>query len=71
MTTLEPNGLVRRKTLASVIHGVNPNLVITLYPRGVIGIRELRRRKEFCFDAGTLYVKALINEGMKKGGRRK
>lgn len=70
MTSLEQSKVVRRKTVASVIHGVNPNLVITLYPRGVIGIRELRRRKEFCFDAGTLYVKALINEGMRKGGRK-
>lgn len=65
MTSIDNSKVVRRKTLASVIHGVNPNLVITLYPRGVIGIRELRRRKEFCFDAGTLYVRALVNDSRK------
>jgi hypothetical protein len=39
-----------------VQHGVDPQIVITLYPGGTIGLRELRRKVEYRLDAGALYV---------------
>ena len=67
---------VSRRTRASVPHGVKPEIVITLYPGGTIGLRESGRRKsaEYCLDVGTLYVRAVQNklavERMKKGKKR-
>lgn len=46
----------------AVPHGVNPDLVISLYPGGVIGLREARRRKEVKVSASTLYTRALEDE---------
>jgi len=61
-----------------VPHGVNDELVITLYPGGTIGIRELRRSMatEKQFDAGQLYSAAVIRDALaarrkKRAGRRK
>ena len=51
-------------------HGVTPEIVITVYPGGVIGLRELRRRKEFRLDAGTLYVAEVRKETIARAGRR-
>lgn len=45
-----------------VPHRVKPDLVITLYPGGTVGIRELGRRKEVQLDAGVLYVQGLLAE---------
>lgn len=55
---------VQRRTRASVPHGVKPEIVITLYPGGTIGLRESGRRKsaEVCVDVGTLYVQAVQNK---------
>ncbi len=75
MTAL--NKAVSRKTRASVPHGVQSELVVTLYPGGTIGLRENGRRKssEVCVDVGTLYVRALQNkiagERMAKAKARK
>ena len=61
---------VVRKTRVRVPHGVTPEMVITLYPGGQIGLRELRRRKEIRLDAGALYVRALVNEVNERRKRR-
>jgi hypothetical protein len=55
---------VTRRTRASVPHGVKPELVITLYPGGTIGLRESGRRKkaEYFLDVGALYVRAVQNK---------
>ncbi len=53
-----------------VPHGVNPDLVISLYPGGVIGLREARRRKEVKVSAATLYTQALLAEVRAKRRKR-
>lgn len=64
---------ISRRTRAAVPHGVKPELVVTLYPGGTIGLRESGRRKsaEYCLDIGALYVRAVQNkiacDRMKKG----
>ena len=50
---------VRRVAAAHVPHGVNPRIVVTLYPNGVIGLREARRRREYQLGIGALYVQAV------------
>lgn len=52
----------KRVVTARVPHGVNPQIVITIYPGGVIGLRELRRRKEYTLDTASLYVSAVRRE---------
>ena len=60
---------VVRKTEADVPHGVNPNLIITLYPRGVIGLREHRRpaHTEKKTTAGELYRELTVRAVLKCG----
>lgn len=53
---------VRRSTAARVPHGVTPRLIVTIYPGGLLGLREHRRRKEYHLDLGTLYVQAIRQE---------
>lgn len=53
---------VTRSTPWSAPHGVARSVVITLYPGGIIGLREHRRRKEVKMDAATLYTRALLAE---------
>ncbi len=60
MTTLTKP--VRRSTTWRAPHGVKPSVVITLYPGGVIGLREHQRRKEVRVDAATVYTRALLSE---------
>ena len=57
---------VTRTAMCAVPHGVNPTLVITLYPGGVIGLRESRRRKEYTVAAGTLYAQ-LVGAEVRRG----
>jgi hypothetical protein len=42
-------------------YGISSQLVITLYPRGIIGLREAGRRasSEVVLDASELYVQAV------------
>lgn len=54
----------------AVPHGVNPDLVISLYPGGVIGLREARRRKEVKVSALTLYTRALRDEARARRPRK-
>ena len=53
---------VVRKTRARVPHGVKDQIVITLYPGGLIGLREHRRRKEYTLEVGALYLRAVRAE---------
>lgn len=53
---------LRRTCSWAAPHGVAPAVVITLYPGGTIGLRELRRRKEVLLSAATLYTHALLAE---------
>lgn len=50
---------LKRGILSNVPHGVNPKIVVTLYPNGVIGLRESRRRREYTLGVGALYVQAV------------
>ncbi len=45
----------------SVPHGVNPNIVVTIYESGEIGFREERRPKRFeqRREVGELYAQSL------------
>lgn len=51
---------LRRNVTANVPHGVNPNIVVTLYPNGLIGLREARRRREYCVNVGLIYQQAVL-----------
>ncbi len=70
------NKPVTRRTRAIVPHGVKPEIVVTLYPGGTMGLREAgrRRKHEYCLDIGKLYVRAVENaiatKRMEKGKKR-
>jgi len=57
MTTLN-RPVTRKATTTPAAHGVRAELVISLHPGGIIGIREAGRRSktEICFEAARLYV---------------
>lgn len=59
---------VRRTTGIRPSHAI-AELVITLYPGGIVGLRELRRRKEYTMDASILYARAAAEEARSKQGR--
>jgi hypothetical protein len=50
--------VTRKANTCPAAHGVSPQLIISLHPGGIIGIREHGRRSktEVCFDASVLYV---------------
>lgn len=50
---------LKRGVVSNVPHGVNPKIVVTLYPNGVISLREARRHMEYSISIGELYVKAV------------
>jgi hypothetical protein len=61
--------IVSRKAAATVPHGVQPQIVVTLYPPtdktgATIGLREHKRARatELFVDVGTLYVRSLQNK---------
>ena len=55
---------VRRSTSWPAPHGINPRVVITIYPGAIIGIREAHRRKEIKVSAVQLYTRALREEAL-------
>lgn len=63
---------VKRTVRCEVPHGVNPTIAVTLYPGGVLGLREARRRKEYTTSLGALYARLVAAEARqgKKGRRR-
>lgn len=57
MTALTKS-VTRKARTTPAAYGVRSDLVISLHPGGIIGIREAGRRSssEICFDASRLYV---------------
>lgn len=56
---------VKRSTEARHMpHGFKNELVITLYPGGIVGVRENRKRGEVTFDLGDLYARSLVRAAM-------
>ena len=57
MTSLT-KAVTRKARTTPAAHGVCADLVISLHPGGIIGIREAGRRSksEVCFEAARLYV---------------
>jgi len=57
MTTLT-KPVTRKACTTPAAHGVRPELVISLHPGGIIGIREAGRRDAsgIMFEAARLYV---------------
>ena len=57
-----------KKPVTYVLRGCNvgpnitPDLEVTIRPRGVITIRELRRKHVVDLDLGTLYCRQLLQE---------
>lgn len=43
-------------------HGLRPSIVITLYPGGVIGLREFGRRREYQVPAEAVLTLAITRE---------
>ena len=62
---------VRRVVRTRAPHGVTPEIVVSVYPNGTIGLRETRRpaRTEKTVEIGSLYVR-LIQEAVLRQGRR-
>lgn len=49
-----------KRTTEGVLRG--KNLVVTLYPHNVLGLRQLRCRKEYTIPLGTCYTLAIRAE---------
>jgi len=62
---------VSRRVLAAVPHGVRPRIAVTIYPNGVIGLREYKRRREYQLGVGALYVQAVASEALAERIARK
>lgn len=54
-----------------VPHGMSPDIVVSLYPGGIIGLREARRRKEYQVAAVAVYTRLVLAEMRERKGRRK
>lgn len=52
-------------------HGLRPSVVITLYPGGVIGIREHGRRKEYQIPAESVLTLAITREAARLRAEKK
>jgi len=55
----------------NVGHRMNPNLQVTLRPRGILTIRELRRKEEHHFDLGQLLTSRLIGDALLAARRKR
>lgn len=53
--------VTRKAVTRPAAHGVRAELVISLHPGGIVGIREVGRRSksEVCFEAAELYVEGI------------
>lgn len=60
---------VRRVINGRISHAIG-ELVVTLYPNAIMGLREVGRRKEMKFDLGQIYVKGIAVEMAERKGRR-
>jgi len=50
-------------------HGFRDRLVITLFPGGIVSVRETRHKESIEFDLGKLYASALVRRAMGKKTR--
>jgi hypothetical protein len=50
---------------------MNPSLQVTLRPRGILTIRELRRKEEHHFDLGQLLTSGLIGDALLAARRKR
>lgn len=60
---------VRRATTVdpgTVPWNTNPNLVVSLYPGGVLGIREARHRKEYVVHVGVILERLIVEEALQR-----
>lgn len=55
----------------NVGHRMNSNLQVTLRPRGILTIRELRRKEEHQFDLGQLLTSRLIGDSLLAARRKR
>jgi hypothetical protein len=63
---------VRRTMRLDVAHGITPDIIVSLYPSGVIGLRESGRRQEHYFGLAQLLERAIIEEAAcaRRSGRK-
>jgi hypothetical protein len=47
------------------------DLIVTLYPNAIVGVREVRGRNEVLLDLGRLYVKTLIEQALQTPPRKR
>lgn len=66
MATLLTKILRRRVRTSGPSHGVKDELVVALYPSGVIGLRESRHKNELYTDLGSLYERLLAEQTYKR-----
>ena len=52
-------------------HGVRPNIVVSVHPNGILGLRELGRRKGYELDIAALYVSAVRAEVREKQAKKR
>lgn len=50
---------VKRIARGVAPHGFTPDVVVTLYPNGHIGLREARRRKEYLIPIAAVLTMAV------------
>lgn len=71
--------IIRRLVQIEVISGHRRAMILSLYPGGVIGLREKGRRKELTLPLLTIYMRAAEAEAQriiaerkatKRGGKR-
>lgn len=60
MTTRLTKPLRRQVAWRPTMHGLKPLLVVTLYPGGIVSLREPRCRRTVELDLGKLYVQQLL-----------
>ncbi len=54
--------ITRRTVDIPRMPGLAPSVVVTLYPDGTLGLRELRRRKEYFIPVTTVLTLAIRRE---------
>lgn len=60
---------VTRRVASRLPHGFRDSLIITLYPGGIVEVRE-PWGKAYSFDLGLLYAKAVIKDAWDNGKKR-
>lgn len=67
---IELNKPVRRvASVREMPHGFRNRLIVTLYPGGIISVREPRHKESVDFDLAKLYASTLVRRALahKKG----